>query len=94
MDRQVLHVLPQQYVVDIRTASAIRSAWPTMRPQAKVHIVTMRLPRRRTSPRSNRCNLQVADIVLESLASARPCSRTTRRSSASRSSTSAAARAT
>src|SRR2546423_5679108 len=71
MDREVLHVLPQQYVVDDQDGIRDPLGMAGVRLAAEVHILTA--PRSATEnviKCANRCNLVVADIVLESLASA------------------------
>src|SRR5690242_8822671 len=71
MDRQVLHVLPQQYVVDDQDGIRDPLGMAGVRLEAKVHIVTTAVASAQNVIKcANRCNLQVADIVLESLASA------------------------
>src|SRR5215207_1258626 len=70
MDREVLHVLPQQYVVDDQDGSRDPLGMAGVRLEAKVHIVTTAVASAQNVIKcANRCNLQVADIVLESLAS-------------------------
>src|SRR6185312_3571907 len=69
MDREVLHVLPQQYVVDDQDGIRDPLGMAGVRLEAKVHIVTTAVASAQNVIRcANRCNLQVADIVLESLA--------------------------
>ena len=71
MDREVLHVLPQQYVVDDQDGIRDPLGMAGVRLEAKVHIVTTAVASAQNVIKcANRCNLQVADIVLESLASA------------------------
>jgi len=70
MDREVLHVLPQQYVVDDQDGIRDPLGMAGVRLEAKVHIVTTLVASAQNVIKcANRCNLQVADIVLESLAS-------------------------
>ncbi|MFT3695166.1 MAG: cell division protein FtsA [Kofleriaceae bacterium] len=70
MDREVLHVLPQQYVVDDQDGIRDPLGMAGVRLEAKVHIVTTAVASAQNVIKcANRCNLQVADIVLESLAS-------------------------
>ena len=70
MDREVLHVLPQQYVVDDQDGIRDPLGMAGVRLEAKVHIVTTAVASAQNVVKcANRCNLQVADIVLESLAS-------------------------
>nr|HEX4315778.1 cell division protein FtsA [Kofleriaceae bacterium] len=69
MDREVLHVLPQQYVVDDQDGIRDPLGMAGVRLEAKVHIVTAPIAATQNVVKcANRCNLQVADIVLESLA--------------------------
>jgi cell division protein FtsA len=69
MDRQVLHVLPQQYVVDDQDGIRDPLGMAGVRLEAKVHIVTTLVTSAQNVIRcANRCNLQVNDIVLDSLA--------------------------
>jgi cell division protein FtsA len=69
MDREVLHVLPQQYVVDDQDGIRDPLGMAGVRLEAKVHIVTTAVASAQNVIKcANRCNLQVADIVLESLA--------------------------
>ena len=71
MDREVLHVLPQQYVVDDQDGIRDPLGMAGVRLEAKVHIVTAAVASAQNVIKcANRCNLQVADIVLEPLASA------------------------
>jgi cell division protein FtsA len=70
MDREVMHVLPQQYVVDDQDGIRDPLGMAGVRLEAKVHIVTTALASAQNVIKcANRCNLQVSDIVLESLAS-------------------------
>ena len=70
MDREVLHVLPQQYVVDDQDGIRDPLGMAGVRLEAKVHIVTTLVASAQNVIKcANRCNLQVIDIVLESLAS-------------------------
>src|SRR5687768_2574631 len=70
MDREVLHVLPQQYVIDDQDGIRDPLGMAGVRLEAKVHIVTTLVASAQNVIKcANRCNLQVADIVLESLAS-------------------------
>ena len=69
-DRQILHVLPQQYIVDDQDGIHHPIGMAGVRLEAKVHIITAM-----TSAVQNivkcceRAELQVQDVVLESLAS-------------------------
>lgn len=69
-DREVMHVLPQQYVVDDQDGIRDPLGMTGVRLEARVHIVTTAVAAAQNVIKcANRCNLQVADIVLESLAS-------------------------
>jgi len=71
MDREVLHVLPQQYVVDDQDGIRDPLGMAGVRLEARVHMVTTAVATAQNVIKcANRCNLQVSDIVLESLASA------------------------
>lgn len=71
MDREVLHVLPQQYVIDDQDGIRDPLGMAGVRLEAKVHIVTTAVTSAQNVVKcANRCGLQVADIVLEPLASA------------------------
>src|SRR5258705_2168914 len=71
LDREVLHVLPQQYVVDDQDGIRDPLGMAGVRLEAKVHIVTTAVTSAQNVVKcANRCGLQVADIVLEPLASA------------------------
>ena len=71
LDREVIHVLPQEYI-DRRPGRHPRAArHGGVRLEAKVHIVTAAVASAQNIIKcANRCGLQVADIVLEPLASA------------------------
>ena len=71
MDRQVLHILPQDYIIDDQDGIKEPLGMSGVRLEAKVHIVTGAV----TSVQNiikccNRVGLNVADIALEPLASA------------------------
>jgi cell division protein FtsA len=71
MDREVLHVLPQQYVIDEQDGIRDPLGMAGVRLEAKVHIVTTAVTSAQNVVKcANRCGLSVADIVLEPLASA------------------------
>lgn len=71
MDREVLHVLPQQYIMDEQDGIRDPLGMAGVRLEAKVHIVTTAVTSAQNVIKcANRCGLQVADIVLEPLASA------------------------
>jgi cell division protein FtsA len=71
MDREVLHVLPQQYIIDDQDGIREPLGMAGVRLEAKVHIVTTAVTSAQNVIKcANRCGLQVADIVLDPLASA------------------------
>ena len=71
MDREIIHVLPQEYIVDEQDGIREPLGMAGVRLEAKVHIVTAAVTSAQNVIKCcNRCNLQVADIVLEPLASA------------------------
>jgi cell division protein FtsA len=71
MDREIIHVLPQEYIVDEQDGVREPLGMSGVRLQAKVHIVTAAVTCAQNIVKCcNRCGLQVADIVLEPLASA------------------------
>ncbi|MCG8418116.1 MAG: cell division protein FtsA [Proteobacteria bacterium] len=70
MDREVLHVLPQQYIMDEQDGIRDPLGMAGVRLEAKVHIVTTAVTSAQNVVKcANRCGLQVADIVLDPLAS-------------------------
>jgi cell division protein FtsA len=71
MDREIIHVLPQEYIVDEQDGIREPLGMAGVRLEAKVHIVTAAVTSAQNIVKCcNRCGLQVADIVLEPLASA------------------------
>ena len=71
MDREIIHVLPQEYVVDEQDGIREPLGMSGVRLEAKVHIVTAAVASAQNIVKcANRCGLEVADIVLEPLASA------------------------
>jgi cell division protein FtsA len=71
MDREIIHVLPREYVVDEQDGIREPLGMAGVRLEAKVHIVTAAVTSAQNIVKCcNRCGLQVADIVLEPLASA------------------------
>ncbi|MFH0900732.1 MAG: cell division protein FtsA [Pseudomonadota bacterium] len=69
MDRQIIHVLPQQYIVDEQDGIRDPLGMSGVRLEAKVHIVTAAVTSAQNVIKCcNRCGLQVIDIVLEPLA--------------------------
>lgn len=65
-DREVLHVLPQQYVIDDQDGIRDPLGMAGVRLESKVHIVTTAVASAQNVVKcANRCGLQVADIVLD-----------------------------
>ena len=70
MDREVIHVLPQEYIVDDQAGIHNPIGMAGVRLEAKIHIVTGAVPSAHNIVKcANRAGLDVCDIVLESLAS-------------------------
>lgn len=70
MDREVIHVLPQEYIVDDQDGIKEPLGMSGVRLEAKVHIVTGAVASAQNIIKScNKANVNVADIVLEPLAS-------------------------
>jgi cell division protein FtsA len=71
MDREVIHILPQEFVVDDQEGILDPKGMTGVRLEAKVHIVTGAVTSANNLVKCcNQAGLDVADIVLESLASA------------------------
>ncbi|MFQ5542682.1 MAG: cell division protein FtsA, partial [Candidatus Binatia bacterium] len=71
MDREVLHILPQEYIIDDQDGIKEPLGMSGVRLEAKVHIVTGAVTSAQNIIRCcNRTGLNVADIALEPLASA------------------------
>ncbi|HKA34059.1 MAG TPA: cell division protein FtsA [Candidatus Binatia bacterium] len=71
MDREVLHILPQDYIIDDQDGIKEPLGMSGVRLEAKVHIVTGAVTSAQNIVKCcNRTGLNVADIVLEPLASA------------------------
>ena len=71
-DREVIHTLPQEYIVDDQHGIVDPIGMSGVRLEANVHIVTGAVTSAQNIIRScNKSNLNVADIVLESLASSK-----------------------
>jgi cell division protein FtsA len=69
-DRQILHVLPQQYIVDDQEGIQNPLGMSGVRLEAKVHIITGAVSAVQNIIKCcERAGLQVLDVVLESLAS-------------------------
>ncbi|MCP4105028.1 MAG: cell division protein FtsA [Desulfobacteraceae bacterium] len=70
MDREVIHVLPQEYIVDDQAGILDPVGMAAVRLEAKIHIVTGAVTSAHNIVKcANRAGLDVCDIVLESLAS-------------------------
>lgn len=70
MDREVIHVLPQEYIVDDQTGIQNPVGMTGIRLEAKIHIVTGAVTSAHNIVKcANKAGLDVCDIVLESLAS-------------------------
>jgi cell division protein FtsA len=70
MDREVIHVLPQEFIVDGQDGVMDPSGMTAMRLEAKVHIVTAAVTSAHNIVKCvNDAGLEVEDIVLEQLAS-------------------------
>ncbi|MDL2266497.1 cell division protein FtsA [Desulfovibrio sp. OttesenSCG-928-G15] len=72
LDREVIHTLPQEFIVDDQRGIIHPLGMAGVRLEVKVHIVTGAVTSAQNIVRScHRSNLDVSDIVLESLASAK-----------------------
>ncbi len=70
MDREVIHVLPQEYIVDDQSGIQNPVGMAGVRLEAKIHIVTGAVTSAHNIVKcANKAGLDVCDIVLESLAS-------------------------
>ncbi len=71
LDREILHVLPQQYIIDEQDGIRDPHGMAGVRLESKVHMVTSSVTSAQNIVKcANRCGIEVADIVLEPLASA------------------------
>lgn len=71
LDRQVIHVLPQDYVVDQQDGVREPVGMSGVRLEAKVHLVTAAVSSLQNVTKCvERCGLRVEELVLEPLASA------------------------
>jgi cell division protein FtsA len=71
MDREVIHILPQEFIIDDQDGIKEPLGMSGVRLEAKVHIVTGAVASAQNIIKScNRAQVDVADIVLEQLASA------------------------
>lgn len=70
MDREVIHVLPQEFIIDDQDGIKEPLGMSGVRLEAKVHIVTGAVASAQNIVKScNRASVNVSDIVLEQLAS-------------------------
>ena len=71
MDREIIHVLPQEYVVDEQDGIKEPLGMSGVRLEAKVHIVTAAVASAQNIIKcANKTGLTVADIILQPLAAA------------------------
>ncbi len=71
MDREVLHVLPQQYILDGQSGIKEPKGMSGVRLEARIHIITGAVTSAQNIVRCvNRAGLDVDDVVVEQLASA------------------------
>ncbi|MEP5764439.1 MAG: cell division protein FtsA [Halieaceae bacterium] len=69
-DQRVLHILPQEYVIDNQEGIKEPSGMSGVRLEAKVHLVTCATNASQNIEKCiRRCGLEVEDIILEQLAS-------------------------
>jgi len=69
-DQKVLHVLPQEYVIDNQEGIKEPQGMSGVRLEAKVHLVTCAVNAAQNIEKCiRRCGLEVEDIILEQLAS-------------------------
>ncbi|MFN3580350.1 MAG: cell division protein FtsA [Pseudomonas sp.] len=70
-DQKVLHILPQEYVIDNQEGVREPLGMSGVRLEAKVHLVTCALNAVQNIEKCiRRCGLEVEDVILEQLASA------------------------
>lgn len=71
MDREVIHVIPQEYIIDEQDGIREPLGMSGVRLEAKIHIVTAAVTSAQNIVKcANKAGLNVVDIVLEPLASA------------------------
>ncbi|MFQ6671821.1 MAG: cell division protein FtsA [Candidatus Tectimicrobiota bacterium] len=71
LDREVIHIIPQEYIIDDQDGIREPLGMSGVRLEGKVHIVTAAVTSAQNIVKSvNRAHLRVKDIVLEQLASA------------------------
>ncbi|MBF0310557.1 MAG: cell division protein FtsA [Magnetococcales bacterium] len=70
LDREVLHIIPQEYLLDGQDGIRDPMGMAGVRLEARVHVVTGAVASAQNIIKcANRCGLDVADIILEQLAS-------------------------
>ncbi|MVF11200.1 cell division protein FtsA [Ketobacter sp. MCCC 1A13808] len=70
-DQKVLHILPQEYIIDSQEGIKEPMGMSGVRLESKVHLVTCAVNAAQNIERCvRRCGLEVEDIILEQLASA------------------------
>ncbi len=70
VDREVIHILPQEYIIDNQNGIKEPLGMSGIRLEAKIHIVTGAVTSAQNIVKcAQRCALSVSDIVLEQLAS-------------------------
>jgi len=70
-DQKVLHILPQEYMIDIQERIKEPLSMSGVRLEAKVHLVTCAVNAAQNIEKCvQKCDLEVDDIILEQLASA------------------------
>lgn len=71
MDREVIHVIPQQFILDHQTGIREPRGMSGIRLEARIHIITGAVTSAQNIVRSvNKAGLDVDDIIVEQLASA------------------------
>src|SRR6186713_424986 len=71
MDREVLHVLPQEYIIDDQDGIRDPIGMSGVRLEAKVHIVTGAVSSAQNIIKcANKAGLNVSEIILQPIASA------------------------
>ena len=74
MDREVIHVIPQEFIIDDQDGIREPLGMSGVRLEAKIHIVTAAVTSAQNIVKcANKAGLNVMDIVLEPLASAEAC---------------------
>jgi cell division protein FtsA len=72
MDREIIHVLPQQFIIDDQDGIKDPLGIAGVRLEARVHLVTCAVASTQNIVKcAQRCNLNVEDIVISSLASSK-----------------------